>query len=118
MDYLFTAEQVAFKRELDQFLAETVTPELIEEVEEYERDPGFGPLVEEFQRKVDARGWRGLSWPVAYGGLGRSRLEEFLLIEAFSYYGLPHARAGGAPAPLAFGTAQAKKEVNPGILRG
>jgi alkylation response protein AidB-like acyl-CoA dehydrogenase len=118
MDYLFTPEQLAFKREVDQFLAETVTPELIEEVEEYERDPGFGPLVGEFQRKVDARGWRGLSWPVEYGGLGRSRLEEFLLIEAFSYYGLPHAGAGVAPALMEFGTEQQKKELIPGILHG
>lgn len=118
MDFAYTPEQEALRQEVQQFIEENVTPEILEEVEE----SGLrsrGPLTRELYQKIADRGWIGISWPKEYGGQGGSRIEQYIVEEEFGRLGIEVGGAGsGAPAILAAGTEEQKKYFLPGLIRG
>ena len=77
----------------------------------------------EFSRKVGARGWIGLSWPMEVGGGGRSHLERYVMIEEMlahrapvSFHWIADRQSG--PVILRYGTEELKREMIPKIIRG
>ena len=118
MDFAYTPEQETLRKELQQFIAENVTPEILAEVEE----SGLrsrGPQTRELYRKIAERGWIGISWPREYGGQGGSRIDQYIVEEEFGRIGMETGGAGsGAPAILAAGTEEQKKYFLPGLIRG
>ena len=118
MDFAYTPEQEALRQEVQRFIEENVTPEILEEVEE----SGLrsrGPLTRELYRKIAERGWIGISWPNEYGGQGGSRIDQYIVEEEFGRIGIETGGAGsGAPAILAAGTEEQKKYFLPGLIRG
>ena len=118
MEFAFTPEQEALRSEVQQFIAENVTPEIVAELE----DTGIrrrGPKTREMYKGIAERGWIGISWPKEYGGQGGSRIDQYIVEEEFARAGITVGGAGsGAPAILAAGTEEQKQEFLPGIIRG
>jgi alkylation response protein AidB-like acyl-CoA dehydrogenase len=118
MDFAYTPDQEALRQEVQRFIEENVTPEILAEVEE----SGLrsrGPLTRELYQKIAERGWIGISWPKEYGGQGGSRIDQYIVEEEFGRLGIETGGAGsGAPAILAAGTEEQKKYFLPGLIRG
>jgi len=83
--------------------------------------PGYMP-AREFELKLGAKGWLGLSWPVEYGGGGRPVSEQFIVEEEIALHGGPAsdaiARIIVAPIMLAAGSEAQKREYLPKLARG
>lgn len=110
------------------------TSTLREEVREFLSDwtPGFTPhalglswmgLDRAFSRAVGAKGWIGMTWPVAYGGRERSMLERYVVIEEMLAAGAPvgaHwiADRQSGPLILKLGSEEQKRKYLPGIIAG
>jgi alkylation response protein AidB-like acyl-CoA dehydrogenase len=78
-----------------------------------------GPLVRELFKKLNEKGWVGISWPKEYGGQGGSRIDQYIVEEEFARVGLSVGGAGsGAPAILVAGTEEQKQYFIPRIIRG
>src|SRR5574338_1197336 len=105
MRFRLTDEQESFRSEVRSFLASTLTPAFWKHHREH-RLPGWSP---EFSRAVAERGWLAVSWPVEYGGLGLSAVEQSIYMEEMAYAGAPqehHRRAiqQVGPSIMLFGT--------------
>lgn len=78
---------------------------------------------EDFTAALAARGWLGMTVPVAYGGHGRSFLERFVVTEELLAAGAPVAAHWIAdrqivPSLLKYGTEAQRAEFLPKIVRG
>ncbi len=118
MDFAFSPEQLALQKEVRKFIAQYVTKEVIKELEGKEEGER-GPRLKELYRMIGERGWVGISWPKEYGGQGGSRIAQYLVEEEFSRVGLSVGGAGsGAPAILAAGSEEQKRNFLPRIING
>lgn len=77
----------------------------------------------EFSLELAARGWLGMTWPVADGGGGRSPLERFVVFEALIGEGAPVATSWFAdrqigPTLLQYGTPDQRRRWLPDIVAG
>ena len=118
MDFGYTPEQETLRRELQEFIAEHVTQDVLDELESGE-EGGRGVHYRELVRKVAERNWIGISWPEEYGGQGGSRIEQYIVEEEFARLGVAVGGAGsGAPAILAAGTEEQKQHFIPGLISG
>ena len=118
MEFAYTAEQEALREEVQQFIADNVTKDVREEIENTD-EMSQGPLVRDLRKKVAAKGWVGISWPKEYGGQDGSRIDQYIVEEEFSRIGVGVGGAGsGAPAILAAGTEEQKKTLLPGLISG
>ncbi len=119
MDFKFTPEQEAFRKEVRAFLKSEVTDELVEEVNS---GLGLGPAGWEYVRKLGKRGWLVPMIPKEYGGLGASFWERFILNEEIYYCFPEFIQYFGAnivaPIVMEIGTEEQKKEYIPRIARG
>jgi acyl-CoA dehydrogenase len=81
---------------------------------------GFSPS---FSRLLGDQGWIGLTWPVAYGGLGLGQRHRFAVTEELLAAGAPVAahwiadRQSG-PSILQYGTEEQKRRFLPQIAAG
>ena len=80
MDFGYTPEQQALRRDLQDFIAENVTEDVLGELETAE-EGGRGVHYRELIRKIAERNWIGISWPEEYGGQGGSRIEQYIVEE-------------------------------------
>ena len=118
MDFGFTPDQDALREEVRKFIAENVTPEILQEVED-RGEGNRGPLVRELYTKIGERGWIGISWPTEYGGQGGDRVDQYIVEEGFGRVGIAVGSAGsGAPALLAAGTEEQKRYFLPRLISG
>jgi alkylation response protein AidB-like acyl-CoA dehydrogenase len=125
MDFGYSPEQEDLRREVRAFIKANMTPELLEEMEDLNegfgvgRVRGRGPLVDQLFRKIGERGWTGISFPKEYGGQGGDRLSQYIVEEEFARVGIGVGLAGsGAPAILAAGTDEQKREFLPKLISG
>ena len=125
MDFGWTPEQQALRQEVRRFIAEHVTPEVTDEIENGHRGPdgqiqrGRGPRVRELFRKIGERGWLGISWPKEYGGQGKDRLSQYIVEEEFTRAGISVGGGGsGAPAIMVAGTEEQKQYFIPRLING
>ncbi|MBI2171045.1 MAG: acyl-CoA dehydrogenase family protein [Chloroflexi bacterium] len=132
MDFGWTKEQEELRGEIRKFIAENV-PSRMAAAQREERatethianDPsvtnrrGRGPRMRELYRKIEERGWLGVSWPKEYGGAGKDRLTQYIVEEEFSRAGVGVGGGGsGAPAIVAAGTEEQKREFIPKLIKG
>ncbi len=107
------------RNEVRQFLAEQIaagsfTPAV---------EAWFCGWDEEFTAMLAARGWLGMTVPIAYGGHGRSFLERFVVTEELLAAGAPVAAHWIAdrqivPSLLTYGTEFQRSQFLPKIVRG
>ncbi len=124
MEYDWEQELVDFQNEVRAFCKEYATEELRDEMRrgtgEGEGRP-TGPLALRLHAEIEKRGWLRQAWPVEYGGGGKSPWYQFIMVQEFSYAGVPY---GGlsvgsiAPALMNYGSEDQKKKYLPGIMDG
>src|SRR3954465_16051915 len=114
----YTDEQLALRKELREYFARLLTPDIRAEM----GHPGEGnPLFRTIVRRMGADGWLGVGWPVEYGGQGRSPLDQLIFFD--------QAQRAGVPVPLVtlntvgptlmrFGSDEQKRFFLPQILAG
>ncbi len=126
MDFGYTPEQEALRREVRAFIAAHITPEVIVEMEGHNEGllgvslgTSRGPAVRELFAKIHARGWTGISYPKEYGGQGGDRLSQYIVEEEFARANVAIGLTGtGAPAILAAGTEEQKRYFIPKLISG
>jgi alkylation response protein AidB-like acyl-CoA dehydrogenase len=120
MDFALDAHHQAWVKEVREFLRAEFD---VEAEDEARRRGGesSGPVLRKFRAKMAERGWLALTWPLDYGGSGRSTFEQFLLMDEFAYWGAPAidlTASAVAPTIMRFGTEGQKKRWLPAILSG
>ncbi len=125
MDFGYTPEQEALRSEVRAFIAEHLTPEVVEEMEGLSEGFGVsrsvarGPLVSDLFKKIGERGWLGISYPKEYGGQDGDRMSQYIVEEEFARVNIAVGLAGsGAPAILAAGTEEQKRHFIPKLISG
>ncbi len=122
MDFRFTPEQQALRKEVMRYVREHVPGEL----RWCERDAftdALWPLVTDTRRELARLGWTTMHWPAEHGGRGSSHVSHTLLVEVMAYCGLPQVIAFDdgpnviGPAIMRFGTEQQKRSHLPAIAR-
>ena len=128
MDFRFSEQQEAFRREVDEFIRRELPADWTEESLYW--PGGYGaipdleeitPAAERFRRRLAEKGWLAVSWPEEYGGAGRSYVEQAIFYERMSYYRAPIADIGvliSGPTIMRFGSDEMKKEWLPRIAKG
>ena len=89
----FTPEQDALRKELREYFAELMTPELKAECNR-DMGEGGGPLWSEALKKMGQDGWIGVGWPKELGGRGLSPIEQFIFVEEIMRAGYPFPFSG------------------------
>jgi alkylation response protein AidB-like acyl-CoA dehydrogenase len=83
--------------------------------------PGYMP-ARDFEQKLGAKGWLGLSWPREYGGGGQPVSHQFIVEEEVALHGGPAsdaiARIIVAPILLLKGSEEHKRRFLPALARG
>jgi alkylation response protein AidB-like acyl-CoA dehydrogenase len=114
----YTDEQLALRKELREYFAGLLTPEVRGKLGHAgEGSPEFRQVV----RRLGADGWLGLGWPTQYGGQGRGAIDQFILFDEVQRAGAPFPFVTVntvGPTIMAFGTPEQKQRYLPGILAG
>jgi hypothetical protein len=120
MDFGFTPEQEAWRREIQDFLKDN-PPEKFP-TQSGEDSWGHGAFSYEFVRLLGQKNWISLTWPKKYGGSERSNMDLMILFEELAWARVPWA-AGAicwsmANTILDMGSEELKQEFLPGIGKG
>ena len=114
----FTAEELAFQKEVASFVAENLPPDIKDKVDrgiELKRDD-----FERWMRILSKQGWAATNWDKKDGGPGFTAAQKFLADDAIFMGGAPRMVHFGTrmvgPVLLAFGTDEQKAKYIPNIL--
>ncbi len=121
MDFELSAEEKAFEAEVEAFLRENYSPDVMDPNPEQLSQTVDTPAKRAFMRKLAERGWLGMSWPKQYGGRELSGIYDFILTEALSRYGAPQPGKGVGivgKTVIRRGSEKLKAEFLPQIMRG
>jgi alkylation response protein AidB-like acyl-CoA dehydrogenase len=125
MDFKFTTEEEAFRQEVSDFLDKEGPQEWQKKKVSFFDMSGqenWIPVHRDMARKLGARGWLSLHWPVEYGGRGLSPFYRLILREELAKHHCPgyHSLSVDfvAPAILLKGSEALKKRHLPGIASG
>jgi alkylation response protein AidB-like acyl-CoA dehydrogenase len=125
MDFSFTPEEQAFRREVAAFL-EKEAPKAYREKRvtffDMSSQPDWIQVHRATAEKLGERGWISTHWPVEYGGRGASPFFRLILREELARYHCPGYDSIGAgivaPAILLKGSEVQKRRHLPGIASG
>jgi 3-oxocholest-4-en-26-oyl-CoA dehydrogenase alpha subunit len=121
MDFAFTPEQAAFRREVRDFLATNLPPGFkVRNDREALTEDEFA-FSQQFARKLAGRGWLTMSWPSAYGGQDAGQIEQLIYNEEMGYSGAPLGFGFGTnlvgPTLMVHGTEEQRRRFLPPIAR-
>jgi hypothetical protein len=120
MDLQFTPDELAFRAEVRQWVAENLPKDLSHKVfnslrlseDDYRR----------WARILGQKGWLAYGWPKEFGGPGWTAVQKHLFQEECALAGAPRVMPFGpvmvAPVIMAFGTPEQHKRFLPGIASG
>ena len=117
MDFRFSEEEEAFRKEVQEFLArEWTLPEWDpDKAEDWE-------AARAFEKKLVARGWLTMAWPKQYGGLEVSHMTQLIFRDEMAYAGAPIVDGQGismvGPCVMVHGTDEQKERFLPPIAKG
>ena len=116
MDIALSADDVAFREEVQNFFDTQFTPE----VEANMRAKGATGMIE-WQKILYEKGWVAPNWPVEHGGTGWSATQKYIFETERSLRGIPDVVPFGlvmvANVIMAFGTDEQKEYFLPRILK-
>lgn len=120
MEFGFTPEQEAFRREVRAFIEEHPPDSFPTQSE----DAGYGTgrWSWEYTQKLGEKGWLSLIWPRKYGGMERPIMELLIMLEEFAYHRAPIEailmNISIAPTIIEMGNERMKDEFLPRLARG
>jgi len=121
VNFDFGPEERAFEAELEVFLQENHSEEVMDPNPEQLSQTVDTPAKRGFMAQLAKRGWLGMSWPSEYGGSARSGIYDFVLTEALSRVGAPQPGKGVGivgKTIIRHGSPEMKAEFLPRIMRG
>ena len=89
MEIAYTAEQEGLRSELRNYYDALLDPETVAALS---AGHGVGPVTRRVWKQMCADGWAGIGWPTAWGGQGRSAIEQFIFFD--------ESMRAGAPVPM------------------
>ena len=119
MDFIFSEEDEAFRREAMDFVERELPWDWRTEVVDAE-EPGDAVKVRQFKKRLADRGWLTMAWPPEYGGLGAPHIRQMVFNEEMAYRGVPSGDAGVSmvgPILMLYGTEEQKRYFLPRIAR-
>ena len=114
----YTDEQRALSTELRAYFADLMTDEVREALRGAHET---SPARREVFRQLGRDGMLGIGWPVAYGGQGRSAIDQFIFFDEAQRSGCPMPFVTlntVGPTLMAHGSEEHKAAYLPGILTG
>lgn len=121
MDLSFTKDDLAFQKEVREWIAENYSDELKARNAMSKNGYLDKDGIIEWQRKLDEKGWFVANWPEEYGGPGLSAGQRYILNMEMAAAGTPTTSPMGksmvAPVIMAFGNDAQKAEHLPKIKR-
>ncbi|MGH8431125.1 MAG: acyl-CoA dehydrogenase family protein, partial [Solimonas sp.] len=90
MDFTFPAETESWRTDLREFLKAELPPGFEGSDDFFDKEEQV-PFAREFSKKLGARRWFAPAWPVEYGGMGKTALEQMILNEELAYARAPAA---------------------------
>lgn len=118
MDINFTKEDIDFRNEVREWLANDYPKHVKEKT-----DNGLAITKQDmvdFHKAVSKKGWMGYNWPEEYGGTGWSATQLYIFNQEFGLAGCPPLLAFGvsmvAPVIWTFGNEEQKQRFLPDIL--
>ena len=121
MDFELGPDERRFQEEVERFLRENHSPEVMDANPEQLSQTVDSPAKRAFMRKLGERGWLGMSWPKEYGGSELPGIYDFILTEALSRHGAPQPGKGVGivgKTIIRHGSEKLKREFLPRIVRG
>jgi alkylation response protein AidB-like acyl-CoA dehydrogenase len=120
VEFKFSAEDEAFRRELREFIQQEYSP-LWEEGDRGSDDASW-EQARQMRQKLAARGWLTMHWPQEYGGQNASPVRSAIFNEEMSYHRAPGrdnfgVRMMGATLMI-HGSAEQKRIHLPPVARG
>ncbi|MDQ1395366.1 MAG: 3-oxocholest-4-en-26-oyl-CoA dehydrogenase alpha subunit [Acidimicrobiaceae bacterium] len=113
-----TPEQQALRKELREYFADLLTPDVRAAL----GDPGEGSdLFRSLVRRMGADGWLGIGWPKEYGGQGRPPTDQYIFFDEVQRASAPFPFVTlntVGPTLMLYGSQEQKDRFLPGILRG
>ncbi len=120
MDLNFTAEELAFRSQIRQWVADNLPKEISHKVHNalrLSRDD-----LQRWAKILGKQGWLGWGWPKQFGGPGWNAIQKHLFEEECALAGAPRVIPFGpvmvAPVIMAFGNAEQQQRFLPGIASG
>src|SRR4051812_45972963 len=89
MDIRYTPEQDRLRRELRDYFAALMTPDVRAALTSAEGEYGDGTAYRRVVRQLGGDGWLALSWPAEYGGAGRSMVDQLIFLDEAATAGVP-----------------------------
>ena len=121
MDFRFTTEEETFRDEVKDFLKTELASGWDEQFDS-ESEMGMAAqsdFAKAFNKKLAERHWLALPWPVEYGGLKDTVMQQVIYNEEMAYTGAPTGFNMGVawvgPSLMLYGTEEQKKEFLPKI---
>jgi len=118
MDINFTKEDIAFRDEVREWLANDYPKHVKEKT-----DNGIALTRQDmvdYHKALSKKGWMGYNWPEEHGGTGWSSTQLYIFNKEFGLAGCPPLLAFGvsmvAPVIWTFGNEEQKKKFLPDIL--
>ena len=120
MDLAFSDDDKAFQREVRDWIAENYDDELRRLLSQSKNGYLNKAGQVKWQKKLAAKGWATINWPVEYGGPGFTPSQAYIYNMEMSLAGVPTASPMGlkmvAPVIMAFGTPEQKAQHLPPII--
>ncbi len=120
MEFEFSAEQLAFVKEVETFLNANDDPDVFDLTRENMAQIVDTPKRRAFMASMGAQGWLGMTWPAEYGGSEGEGVYEYLLNEQLAGRGGPQIGKGVGivgKTIIRHGNETLKEEFLPKILR-
>jgi len=120
VDLAFSEEDMAFQREVRDWIAENYDEDLRRQMSQSKNGYLAKAGQVKWQKKLAARGWAATNWPVEYGGAGFTPSQAYIFNMEMSLAGVPTSSPMGlkmvAPVIMAFGTDEQKAQHLPPII--
>lgn len=117
MEFRFTGQQEAFRREIRAFLFEGAAG-VSTAMDLGGTSPDRFDRYRAFQKRMAERGWLTLAWPKEWGGQAADYMTQLVFNEEMAYWGAPNPGIGVdrvGPTLILHGTGEQKARYLPGI---
>ena len=119
MEYQFSDEDVAFRKEVSDFIERELPWDWRTRAVDAE-EPEDAKLVLAFRKKLADKGWLTMAWPEEYGGQAAPHIRQLVFNEEMAYHGVPASEMGVrmiGPVLMLYGTEEQKRYFLPRIAR-